>query len=62
MDYDDFFETLDDLLTTINGSLEDEMEVDSTGTAVPYFPYMFDKVIDVFEDMETEEPSLSSLH
>ena len=62
MDYDDFFETLDELLTTINGSVQDESEVDSTGTAVPFFTYMFDKVTDVFEDMETEEFPLSPLH
>ena len=74
MDYDDFFETLDELLTTINGAVQDEAEVDSTGTAAPYFSYMFDKNDGVFddtdvfpdewdcEDMETGVFSLSPLH
>ena len=64
MDYDDIFETLDELLMTINGAVQDEAEVDSTGTASPYFSYMFDKEKDVFEDldMETGAFRLSPLH
>ena len=62
MDYDELFETLDELLSTINGAVEDEMEIDSTGTAVPYFTYMFDKMTDVYEDMETEDFPLSPMH
>ena len=64
MDYDDFFETLDELLTTINGALEDEAETDSTGTAAPYFRYMFDKEDDVFEDLDMVAGAfkLSPLH
>jgi len=64
MDYDDFFETLDDLLATINGAVEDEVELDYTDTSAPYFSYMFDKEKDVFEelDMETGLFKLSPLH
>ena len=64
MDYDDIFETLDELLTTINGAVQDEAEVDSTGTAAPYFSYMFDKEKDVFDDliMDIGTFRLSPLH
>ena len=66
MDYDDFFETLDELLTTINGALEDEAEVDSTGTAAPYFRYMFDKDAMQFEELdifpEEENPEMQFTH
>jgi len=64
MDYDDFFETLDELLNTVNGAVQDETELDYTDTATPYFSYMFDKEKDVFEelDMETGLFKLSPLH
>ena len=64
MDYDDFFETLDELLTTINGAVQDTAEVDCTDTATHYFSYMFDKEKDVFEDLDMEIGAfrLSPLH
>ena len=74
MDYDDNFETLDDLLTTINSAVQDMTDLDTSDTAGPYFSYMFDKDDGVFEDldvmldhrdgedMETEAFTLSSLH
>ncbi|MGH8120150.1 MAG: hypothetical protein ACRESK_05990 [Gammaproteobacteria bacterium] len=64
MDYDDIFETLDELLTTVNDAVKDEADMDSTGTAVPYFSYMFDKEDDIFEDLDVVAGAfkLSPLH
>jgi len=74
MGYDDFFETLDELLNTINGAVEDMVEMDTSDTAGPYFSYMFDKDDGVFddtdvmpddmvrEDMETVAFTLSPMH
>ena len=74
MDYDEHFETLDDLLSTINGAVQDRVETDTSDTAGPYFSYMFDKDDGVFddtdlmpddmdsEDMETEAFTLSPWH
>ena len=74
MDYDDNFETLDELLTTINDAVQDMVDLDASATAGPYFSYMFDKDDDVFddidlmlddmdcEDMETEAFTLPPLH
>lgn len=64
MDYDDFFETLDELLTTINGTVEDEAASDSNGATVPIFSYMFDLETDVFEGLDEDIKAfrLSPLH
>jgi len=59
MDYDEHFETLDDLLSTINDAIQDRAE---TGVTDPYFSYMFDKDDGVFDDMENIEFPLSPLH
>ena len=52
MDYDDNFETLDELLTTINAAVQDMADMNTTDTAGPYFSYMFDRDDDVFDDMD----------
>ena len=74
MDYDDFFGTLDELLTTINSAVQEMAEMGSSANFDPYFSYMFDKNDGVFddtdvlpedmdsEDMETEAFTLSPLH
>lgn len=64
MDYDDSFETLDELLTTINEAVKDMVETGIHDPLEPYFSYMFDKEKDVFEDldMETGLFKLSPLH
>ena len=66
MDYDDIFESLDELLTTVNGAIEDEAETDSIGTATPYFRYMFDKDAGAFEELdifpEEENPEMLFTH
>ena len=66
MDYDDFFETLDELLTTINGAVLDTADVDCTDTATHYFSYMFDKDDGALEELDvfTEEeiPGMQLTH
>ena len=62
MDYDEQFETLDELLTTINDAIQDMVETGITDPADPYFSYMFDKDDGVFDDMETIVFPLSPLH
>lgn len=62
MDYDDLFETLDELLTTINGTVQDRVDLDNSDTAGPYFSYMFDKDDGVFDDMDTIVFPLSPMH
>ena len=57
MDYDDNYETLDELLATINSAVQDMADMNTTDTATHYFSYMFDKDDGAFEehDVFTEE-------
>ena len=52
MNYDDNYTTLDELLTTINDTVQDMADMNITDTANQYFSYMFDTDDGVFDDME----------
>jgi hypothetical protein len=62
MDYDEQFEALDELLTTINDAIQDMLGTSITDPVDPYFSYMFDKENSDFDDMETIVFPLSPMH
>ena len=54
MNYDDNFETVDELLNAINEALQEKMETDYTVTAEPCNRYLFDKVDTAYEDISED--------
>ena len=53
MDYDDNFETLEELLNAINEAMQEKMETGNTVTTDPYNHYMFDNDDTAFEDLDS---------
>ena len=60
MDYDDFYKTLGELLTKINGAVQDMVGMDTTDTDTPYISYMFDKNDGVFDDTDVLPDDMDS--
>lgn len=51
MGYEDFFETLNELLTTFNEPVDNMPELNTADIDGPFFSYMFDKYDGAFDDL-----------
>ena len=62
MDYEDFFETLVELLATLNGAVPERTEMSGNNTAAPSCNHMIDKKHDVFAELDIDAFTLSPWH